>query len=911
MDLASNPALLFGGELTHPMLGFSVSQLASRVLDQDAERMSQRKWRQDPTSASSLVLNPLYPLTDDEKDVLRFMSMVRLLGSVDNVRKYYDDDLGVSRVLTSYETAMLEKNRPLYERFKHQPVGVAGILSFPDGSLAEVHSLAKAWLEAHGVVPNPDPQAAVAQYHSMITCSVDDRNAGFFDRENVSKTVAAQGRPLKGHTENVREMCRNMLHDNPHRPIAPSDFHSAVFTFESSDREHEAFMQGVGAMRPDFVTLSDLESQARQLGLPLVGSKRDIARTVHRHVRSRLSRKFLLAWLRHFDFHLFAQEEQTGRRVPVNPDTLPKRLLMALLGQFASGDVVCSRNPGLALSLTPLSHMLEHFRAKGVSVAQAEQQDVFSLFPRYCLDKRARKGVRAPQVVAHLRAQEDSPMAVIDALLEEGVYATNALTPEEQARVAQTLGMSNSSGAAFEAELKRKLEPYLRDFNGVFLKLWLEEHNPEETVALGVDNMLAHYVTLNLCSKGWRSSSLKPDLPQSDSAAVQDVLHTATVLAAAIPGEAERPEVKANEPALVEACAAVTLQPEDEQKTVATVLASAASQDKSETKRAPTRNDKVQAASCLLDMLYMKLNPETDKGKVSWLVDRIEAVLRLLDQEPSAGQVEARYLDYMLWMESLASIALLRRMFEIRAVELPAHPSKRQLLDLLSESNLERMWIVERWAKEQHKGTLCFHTPQDLQRKLDVLKVNSDKMSYTQKKFLFVNMLHIYLHDEVVLKFLTEKDQRALLLERKEVNFNTCYETYCQRMGSEENAVVAGAYNGKLAFRFIIKHTSRSKPVNTPECAAGTAAPQVTAATRKVILEVPNSMETLRMLHKDPVTGVVNEYSVSNEEGAVFVQTFTGSDADLASLTAYYLSRHDKLVSVDDGPEAQAQASRS
>jgi len=240
MDLAANPVLLFEpGAQAHPSLGFGVSQLASRVTDADAERMGQRKWR--PDGPNTLVLNPLYPLSNDEKDVLRYISMIKLLGSVDNVRKYYEDDVATSRVLTSYERDILDsdKSRALYERFKQQPVGVAGILSFPDdnrSSLAEVHAVAKAWLEAHGVVVNPDQASAVAQYHSMITCSFDDRLSGLFDRDNVNKTVAAQGRPLKSHTENVREMCRNMLHDNPHRPIAPSDFQSAVFTFESSDR---------------------------------------------------------------------------------------------------------------------------------------------------------------------------------------------------------------------------------------------------------------------------------------------------------------------------------------------------------------------------------------------------------------------------------------------------------------------------------------------------------------------------------------------------------------------------------------------------------------------------------------------------------------------------------------------------
>jgi hypothetical protein len=698
-------------------------------------------------------------------------------------------------------------------------------------------------------------------------------------------------------------MCRNMLHDNPHRPIAPSDFQSAVFTFESSDREHEAFMTGVGAVRQDFVSASDLESALRHFGLPVAGSKRTQWRLAYSHVNRRLSRKFIIEWLRHFDFHLFATEAHTGRRVAIDPNTLPKRLLLALLGEFATGDVVCSRNPGLAISLTPLSHMLEHFRAKGVAVPQAEQQDVFAVFPRFCLDKRARKGSQAPSVIAQLRSADDthSPMAVIDALLEEGIYATNQLTEEEQLRVSETLGMKNRSGAGFETELKPRLETYLRDFNGIFLKLWLDEHNPSDTQAFGLDNMLAHYVNINICTKGYRSSSLNPELPQTGSAAVHDVLHTATILAAALPGN-EEPEVKVNDPALVDACTALNLPPSDEQKTVASVLSEA-----KEAKPRATRSDEVAAVSCLLDMLYMKFSTNTDLPKVTWLVSRIEAVLRTLDLEPNSPTtaVEARYLDYMLWMEQLASPALLRKLFEVRVTDERLSPAatKRQLLDLLSDSNIERMWIVERWAKEQHKGTLCFGTDQELQRKLDVLKVNTDNMSKKRKEFYFVSLLHIYLHDDVVLKFLTEKDQRAMQQERREVNFSSCYETYCTRMGKEQNAIVAGAYNGKLAFRFMIKYTDRSKLGNTPECAVGQGkTASVTAATRKVFLLVPNSMGTIRVLQKDPVTGFVDEYSVSSggDEGVVFVQTFTGSDAELPTLTAYYMSRHDKLVKVDD-----------
>src|ERR1044071_4392131 len=362
-------------------LQFRVTQRSTNVVDIDAQRMGRKKWI--PTVVpGELVLNPDYSLLPEERDVLKYQAMWKLLGSKEEIQRYYENEgLFVNRVLVKSEIEFLNRNRYIYERFRDQPLGLAAISSAAntDESPAERYAIAKAWLEAHGIVPNNDATLLMKQYYGMMTCSIDEDIAKAFDPESTVKQVAAMGLPLKSHTENVQTFCKNSLHDDPYRPIAVSDYQHARFIFDTSEMEELAFMRGVGAIRYELVSPADLEADLKLLGLETAGTKRQQHKTLSRHVLDRMTRQFLTSWIKRFGFRLFATyvspgpgpaqvpSERSPRRVEIDPQELPKLILFALLGQFSSGDVVCTKSPGVAVSLSPLSYMQEHFQSKGRS----------------------------------------------------------------------------------------------------------------------------------------------------------------------------------------------------------------------------------------------------------------------------------------------------------------------------------------------------------------------------------------------------------------------------------------------------------------------------------------------------------------------------------------------------------------
>jgi hypothetical protein len=696
--------------------------------------------------------------------------------------------------------------------------------------------------------------------------------------------------------ENVRELCRSTLHDNPHRPISRADYQRARFYFENTKTEELAFMRGAGAVRFGFASASEVDADLRTLGLPVSGSKREKWLLLRRHVYERVTRSFLIAWLRQFGFHLFVTQGE--QKTEISPDTLPKLVLFNLLGQFVVGDVVCNKNPGLAVSMTPLAHMVIHFQTKGLPLSQAEQQDTFALFPKYCWQRIQSKGTDSSltQQLRHAIDDRTTRMGVIDYLLEEGVYATMRLTDEYQEIVVSKLGLQNATGEAFEAELRKILLPYLTDHNGAFLRFWLAVHNDYETEVFGFDNMLAHYTNAVLCRHGWTSQGLDPQIPNAASATVSAVLQNAKWRSAGAP-DPRPPDVKPGDADLAQACMAVGLP----------VASEATSQDPRfqasvprETKKASTRPERVAAVKCLADTLYM--NP--DAKMMPWVLKRIENVLRMLNIEvDTTASEQKRFDEHKLWIEALLTDEVLRNILNTHSKlhgKIPANATRQQLLQLLADANMERYKIVQILAENAHKGYLCVKSDEELRRKLDMLDVNSDDMSRNQQYYYFMNLLRVYLPDDVVARFLTESDRKQLELDKTPITWSHCYRQYCRMYGSESMVTFAVAFNEKLGSQIIIKTIEqRSAPAFWPECAASKTT-QVTDQNKFVIFEV---MGGFHLLQRDP-DGRINEFIVQSDEAGEqqpkHINTFSGLQHSMTSLVAYFESIGEKVIRIDD-----------
>ena len=870
----------------HNGLKFTLYQRTSNIVDLEAMRLGQRKWIEAKRGdRGDMVLNPAYPLTADEKDVLRVQAMWTLLGSRDEMAKYYDSrGEATTHVLTEDEKTFLDSNRALYERFRDQTFGVPMVPDDIPPNLSEAYSIARAWLEAHGLVPNADPSKAVLQYRSMLACVFDQSAVESFDAESISRTLAAMGLPIRTHKENVQEVCRNTLHDNPHRPIGVSDYQHAVFLFENSDREEAAFMRGLGAYRHEIVPAQEIQSDLQTLGLTAVGTKQQQWRVLFGHTYRRVTRAFLLAWLKRFDFHLYVVDKN-GSSTRVAPETLPKRLLFALLGQFAHGDVVCNRNPGLGVRLSPLSHMLQHFDTYGVPLTPEERANTLHLFPKFCLDKISRKGT-GTRLTHELRlGQQDriTPMGVLDALLDNGVYATMQLDANERAMVARVLEMKARDGEQFEIELRQILEPYLRDFDGAFLQSWLSEHNPQNTQVQGLENMLAHYVNLSLCHTGWRSSAITPKFPPTDSPALRTVLENATYLSAA---SGEPVQVRADDTDLAKVCAPM-VQGAPSQP-VATLL------QEPERKQRTSRADRVAVAACLLDSLY--IYPDTPKQR-DWLLERIKAVTRGLGHDLDLhGSNEMQFNEARLWLESMASVEVVRMLLKMRTIREPAPgTSLKDLLAILAQSNMTRYKVVEIWTRDAERGYLCWKSDEELQRRLDVLHVNTEDMSANKRGYYFINILRMYLDDDITRQFLTEDDRTNFLREGVAVGFNECYSHYCRRFGSPQTVRLALTFNDELAAQLVVKLGDKAQIANSTECAAVTA--QLVPNDAKIVWLKRG--DGLHIIQRDE-TGGLHDYFLDKLVGGKVQFGVSYPDETMESLVAYFLENSEQLLRVDD-----------
>ena len=896
----ASEAVNFDVDQAHASLGFTMQRARAIIKDLEAQRGKQRKWLPASDRAGVFMLNPAYPLDPNEKDVFRLHAMWRLLGSKDAIEQWYKHDIS-RRVLTTAQKKFLADNKALFDRFLNQHT-----LLYRELDPADLHHTAREWLKSHNWPVDPDPQKAVQLYRSIVLCSFDQVSASLVPPDYVQQVSSELGLVLEDdHVANVTNMCRNTLHDDPYHPISLAEHMHTLIEFESSDKLYAALVRGVGAVRSSMVAAADLLTDLRALGLPAIGDKTDQWHTLFTHMYNTATREFLINWLRNFGFSLVERGTADGRDRAVDPSTLTKRVLFALLGEFASGDIVCEQTPGVAVSLTPLQHMLETVERRGVQLPPHQRESPLALFPSFCDLMRARG---MPKTAPELRlTPQATKMDVLDKLLDDGVYATMKITPSMGVMIDKFFQgeLPRRSDPAFESALRDLLRRQLLRFNGAFLRSWLDQHDMARSRVVGLDNMLKHYSHINICHHGFQARDAnRVELPVTDSAKLSKALERARIEAAGDPQLKGVIDLEANHDLLSEACAAVTHRAEEERSPDPDVKRSRMGAD---------RMEQVEAALCALDMFY--INPgDLERDEKKQLLRRMEATLDYVGQSKSKADEDLRFDEAKLWMEALVSTPVLQKLMATRL--LPDYSDPKQNLDFstvgrdgllqaLAASNLHRFRVIKAWAANYHRGMLCYtEGSDDLKRKLETLHVKVDAMKDKARSYYFMNILHAYLSDQLVSQFLTATDRKALMAAGADIKFNECYAKYCERYNAGVQVVkLALSFNGRLAARMIVKLTETEGLLgvegSSPECATREA--KATLVTENTITVTTATIDDNAHLYYRREDGSVDQHHIDGETKVVDQkQTFVNHT--LPSLIKLQLASGERLLTIDGVP---------
>ena len=881
----------------HGSLGFTLYDRANNIIDIDLQRNGKRKWLQaDAKQPGVYTLNKEFALTPDEKDVLKLSAMWRLLGSREDLEAYFETKL-TRRSLTDAERKFLDRNRPLFERFLNQATGLLFQPAETLQSALEQQQTATVWLQAHGIPVSADPAKAVQQYRAMIVCAFDQATADLFDRDFVNRKLTMLGRqPKESHTANVTEMCANTLHDDPYRPIALSEYTHMVVHFEAADRAEAALMRGVGAVRQLATPTAEVFAELKALGLPTGGDRTEQWRRLFTHMYDFATRDFLTEWIGRFGFSLH-ELKRDGTEQEVRPETLPKRILFSLLGEFSAGDIVCQTNPGVAVSLTPFQQMIEYINTEGLTLVSRERASTFALFPTFCHHKTATvvKGGELASLAAKLKVAAllaQTPMSLLDNLLDGGYYATLKLSSGQRKRVARVLGFQHSEGRRFETEFRARLLPELVRFNGAFLKSWLDQHDPFNSKIVGVEQLLQHYVYVNVCRAGVSAADANhPNFPSTGEPTVDQALEAVRIDAAGGTGVVD---VGPDDQYLAAACASMHVQPRSSQEVV-----------EPKKPRQVTRAELAAAALCGMHSFYIR--PEAlESEEKRQLLGRLESTLLYEGITPVSNlDDDIRFEETKLWLESMVSTEVVRALLRLRILPdpVPRAANREALLAALAQSNLDRFRIVKAWARNLHRGMLCWHDGEELQRKLETLQVRTDNLSAKQRAYYFMGILYSFLSDRLVSQFLTAADRKSMLSAEKDITFSECYAKYCSRYNAGDEIVqLAVGFKGRLITRLLVRITEQDKlklgpEGSSPECKEmGHRATAVGADARRVELAVPTTedVKILQLLED----GTIDEFTVDAEDGTV-KRTQHYENQTLPALVSYMTANGFCLIAVD------------